>query len=174
MPGLVLPYGDVSPTIAAGVFIAPTASVIGDVEIGEGAGIWFSSVIRGDTNLIRIGAETNIQDGTIIHVDSGPFSAHIGSRVIVGHGAVLHGCTVEDDCLVGMGSRVLNGAVVERGAVVAAGALVAPGKRVKSGEMWAGSPARMMRHVRAEEIDAMTKGVATYARLAREYLAAGI
>ena len=173
MSGFVLPYGGIVPTIADDAFIAPTASVIGDVEIGAGSGIWFSAVVRGDTNHIHIGARTNIQDGAVIHGDPGPFSAHIGSDVIIGHGAILHGCTVEDGCLIGMGARILNGAVVESGAVVAAGALVAPGKRVKGGEVWAGSPARFLRRVGDTEREAMAQGVANYARLAREYRDAG-
>jgi gamma-carbonic anhydrase len=173
MSGFILPYRGIVPTIAGDVFVAPTASVIGDVEIGAGSGIWFSAVVRGDTNCIRIGERTNLQDGAVIHGDPGPFSTHIGSEVVVGHGAILHGCTVEDGCLIGMGARILNGAVVESGAVVAAGALVAPGKRVKGGEMWAGSPARFVRPVKDGEREAMAAGVANYVRLAREYREAG-
>ncbi len=169
MSGFVLPYRGVFPTIAGDAFIAPTASVIGDVEIGAGCGIWFGAVVRGDTNRIRIGARTNLQDGAVVHVDAGPFPAHIGCGVTIGHGAILHGCTVEDGCLVGMGARILNGAVVESGAVVAAGALVTPGKRVTAGDLWIGSPARFARRVSDGERDAMAAGVATYARLAREY-----
>lgn len=173
MSGFILPYRGIVPTIADDVFLAPTASVIGDVEIGAGSSIWFGAVVRADNNHIRIGARTNIQDGAVIHVDAGPFSAHMGSDVVIGHGAILHGCTVEDGCLIGMGARILNGAVVESGAVVAAGALVTPGKWVKRGDLWAGSPARFLRRVTDEERDAIAEGAATYARLAREYREAG-
>ncbi len=116
--------------------------MIGDVELGAGVGIWFHCVLRGDTNLIRIGARTNIQDGTILHVNAGKLPCLIGDDVTVGHAAIVHACTLEDRAFVGMGATVLDGAVIEDGGMLAAGALLTPGKRIGRNELWAGSPAR--------------------------------
>lgn len=173
--GLILPHRNHVPRIGKDVYIAPTATVIGDVEIGQQASIWFSVVIRGDDHEIRIGPRTNIQDGTIVHVTGGvasdAYPTHIGADVTIGHAAVIHGCTLEDRCLISMSATVLDGAVVEQGAMVAAGALVAPGKRVKAGELWAGIPARRVREITEEERTYMTEGPAHYVELGAEYLA---
>ncbi|MCH7634861.1 MAG: gamma carbonic anhydrase family protein [Alphaproteobacteria bacterium] len=174
--GLILPHRNHLPRLGKDVYIAPTATVIGDVEIGDQANIWFSVVIRGDDHEIRIGARTNIQDGTIVHITGGvagdAYPTHIGADVTIGHAAVIHGCTLEDRCLISMSATVLDGAVVEEGAMVAAGALVAPGKRVKAGELWAGVPARRVRELTAEERTYMIEVPAHYVKLAAEYLAA--
>ncbi|MEM7444233.1 MAG: gamma carbonic anhydrase family protein [Pseudomonadota bacterium] len=164
-----LPYRSILPTIDPTAFVAETASVIGDVVIGADSGIWFGCVLRGDVNVIRIGDRTNIQDGTVIHCNYDGQGAHIGSGITVGHMALLHDCTLEDDSFVGMRACVMDGAVVESGAMVAAGALVTPGKRVKSGELWAGSPARPMRALSAEERARFKWSADHYAALAREY-----
>jgi gamma-carbonic anhydrase len=178
MPALILPYKGKTPRIAPDAFIAPTAVIIGDVEIGPKASVWFGCVIRGDTNSIRIGAETNIQDGTIIHCNHYPEGADrsalgyrttIGARITVGHMAMLHACVLEDDCFIGMRSAVIDGAVVESGAMVAAGAMITPGKRVKRGELWAGSPAKLMRGLSADEIAGFAYSVNHYCRLAESY-----
>ncbi len=175
MCGLIIPYRGILPRIAETVFIAATATVIGDVEIGADSGIWFAAVLRGDVNEIRIGEGTNIQDGAIIHVSSGrvgssaKLGTFIGSGVTVGHMAVLHACTIGDDAFIGMGATVMDGAVVEDGAMVAAGALVTPGKRVKSGELWAGLPARRWRDLSPDDLVSMTDSAAHYVELAREY-----
>lgn len=152
-------------------FIAPGAAVIGDVHIGADTGVWFGCVIRGDVQSIRIGERTNIQDGTVIHVtrDTGPTT--IGSGVTIGHSALLHACTLEDNCFIGMRATVMDGAVVESGAMVAAGALVTPGKRVLSGQLWAGSPARYFRDLTIEEKAFFPVSAENYVRHAREYLA---
>ncbi|HEC14891.1 MAG TPA: gamma carbonic anhydrase family protein [Rhodospirillales bacterium] len=177
---LILPYKGVLPRIGAGVFIAPGAVVIGDVEIGADCGIWFGAVVRGDVNEIRIGARTNIQDGTIIHVSSGrvgkapKLATYIGSDVTVGHKAVLHACSIGDGAFIGMGATVMDGAVVEEGAMVAACALVTPGKRVGSGQLWAGAPARFVRRLGDDDRKSITDSVPHYCRLARTYLSAGI
>lgn len=147
-----------SPKIHETAFVAETAAVIGNVEIGSNSSIWYGVVIRGDMNYIRIGANTNIQDGTVIHVDSEGEHWHgrptlIGDNVTVGHRVMLHACTLEDNSFVGMSATVLDGAVVESGAMVAAGALVTPGKRVLKGQLWGGMPARYMRDLRQEEKD---------------------
>ncbi len=170
MFGLILPYRKVLPTIASEVFVAHTATVIGDVEIGEKSSLWYGVVVRGDVHEIRIGARTNIQDGTIVHVTGGAFGTYIGSGVLIAHGAVIHGCTLEDGCFIGMAATVMDGAVVESGAMVAAGALVTPGKRVETGQVWGGSPARYMRHMSGEETALIPKLVVHYIDLAAEYM----
>ena len=135
----------VAPRIAADAFIAPTAAVIGDVEIGAQSGVWFQCVIRGDTNLIRIGARTNVQDGTIIHVNPGDERTVIGDDVTIGHAAIIHACTLHDRAFVGMGATVLDGAVIESGGVLGAGGLLSPGKVIGRNELWVGAPARLKR-----------------------------
>jgi len=174
MPALIKPHGDLTPQIAPDAFIAETAVVIGDVEIGAGASIWYGCVLRGDTNSIKIGARTNIQDGTIIHVNHEREGAvgtktTIGRDVTVGHMALLHACTIEDGSFVGMKACVMDGVVVESGGMVAAGALVTPGKRVKKGELWAGSPAKLMRPLTEREIAYFTYSAQHYAELAQSY-----
>lgn len=167
--GLVLPYRDLWPTLHDSVFVAATATVIGDVAIGANSSLWFGAVVRGDVNEIRIGAGSNVQDGTIIHVTKGGRGTYIGDGVTVGHAAVLHACTLEDASFVGMGATLLDGVVVETGGMVAAGALVPPGKRVRAGELWAGSPAKAMRALKPAEAANIPETAARYAALAREY-----
>ncbi len=174
MAGLILPYRCVMPTIADDVFVAPTASIIGDVEIGPESSIWFGVTIRGDMNVIRIGRRSNVQDGTVIHIESTTHSTFIGDDVNIGHGAIVHACTLEDGCFIGMGAIVMDGAVVESKAMVAAQALVTPGKRVKSGELWAGVPAKFMRPLDNDDLDDMARVTLLYVQLAKEYLEAGI
>ena len=170
MSGLIMPYGGKHPEIAADAFIAPNAAVIGDVAVGAQSSIWFGCTVRGDGNFIRIGARTNIQDGTVIHVDSASLPTIIGDDVTVGHMALIHACTLEDGSFIGMGATVMDGAVVESGAMVAAGALVTPGKRVPAGELWAGSPAKMWRDLGDHERATLTDAAAHYVALARDYL----
>ncbi len=140
------------PRVAPDAFVAPTAAVIGNVEIGAGASIWFHCVLRGDTNLIRVGARSNIQDGSILHADPGEgMECLVGEDVTVGHGAIVHACRLEDRAFVGIGAIVLNGAVIEGGGVLAAGAVLTPGKRVGAGELWAGAPAKLLRVLGEED-----------------------
>lgn len=169
MSGLLLPYRGIHPQIAASAFIAQNAVITGNVEIGEESGIWYGCIIRGDVHEVRIGARTNIQDGTVIHCTRDRHGCYVGSNVTVGHGAILHACTLQDDCFVGMGAILLDESVVETGGMVAAGALVPPKKVVKSGELWAGNPARMMRKLSQEEIDYFPKSAQHYVELANEY-----
>ncbi len=169
MPGLILPFKGTLPTIDAECFIAPNATIIGDVVIGKGSNVWFGVVIRGDVHEIRIGERTNIQDGTIVHVTSGKFGTYIGSDITIGHGAVLHACTLEDGCFIGMGATILDGAVVESGAMVAAGAVVTPGKRVKASELWAGNPAKLLRELKPEDVAFFPKSAENYVNLANQY-----
>ena len=135
----------VAPRIAPDAFIAPTAALIGNVEIGAHSNVWFHCVLRGDTNLIRVGRRTNIQDGTIVHVNEGDFATIIGDDVTIGHAAIVHACTLHDRAFVAMGATVLDGAVIEEGGVLAAGALLTPRKRIGRMEFWQGSPARLVR-----------------------------
>jgi gamma-carbonic anhydrase len=168
--GPLYAFEGVVPKIASGVWIAPSAAVIGDVEIGEQSGIWFHCVLRGDTNFIRIGQRTNIQDGTIIHVNSGSFPTIIGDDVTVGHAAIVHACTLEDRAFVGMGATVLDGAVIEEGGMLAAGALLTPNKRIGRNEMWQGSPARLTRVMSAEERAKFDQTAKHYVELAARFM----
>ncbi|MBM3566303.1 MAG: gamma carbonic anhydrase family protein [Alphaproteobacteria bacterium] len=171
---LILPYKGILPKIDKTCFLAPTAAVMGDVEIGAETGVWFAVTIRGDMNVIRIGRRVNIQDGTVVHVDSRKYGTFIGDNVTIGHGAIIHACTLESDSFVGMQACVMDGAVVERGAMVAAGALVPPGKIVKAGQLWAGSPARFVRQCGEKENMMIERVPPEYRALAQRYLDAGI
>ncbi|HKT42927.1 MAG TPA: gamma carbonic anhydrase family protein [Rhodanobacteraceae bacterium] len=171
-------YRGVLPKPGARVYIDPAATVIGDVELGDDVSIWPVAVVRGDVERIRIGARSNVQDGAVLHVThDGPYTpgGHpciIGADVTIGHGAVVHACTVDDCCLIGMHATILDGAVVRRHAFVGAGALVAPGKVVGEGELWIGNPARCVRKLGDGEIEALRYSAAHYVKLKDEYLAA--
>ena len=171
-------YGNTSPDIAASALVDETALVIGDVSIAEDASLWPMVVARGDVNSITIGARTNIQDGTILHVshDSefapGGFPLTIGADVTVGHQAILHGCTVEDRCLIGMAATLMDGAIVRSGAIVGAGSLVPPGQEVEGGYLWVGTPARRVRPLREQERGFLEYSAKHYVELKNEYLAA--
>lgn len=169
MPALIRPHHGVTPVIARHAFIAETAVLVGDVAIGDEASIWYGCVLRGDGHYIRVGAGSNVQDGTIVHIATGKHPCLIGAGVTIGHAAVIHACTLEDDSFVGMGATVMDGAVVERHAMVAAGALVTPGKIVRSGELWAGSPAKRMRDLSPAEIENIHTSAAHYRELAQSY-----
>lgn len=163
----IIPFAGKTPRIHPSAFIAPGCRIIGDVEIGEQASIWYNCVIRADVNFIRIGARTNIQDGSIIHCDSdkdgaGGFPTIIGDDVLIGHIAMIHGCTLRDRAFVGLGSIVMDGCTVESDAMVAAGALLSPGKRVPARQLWAGRPAKYMRDLTDEAVAGMRQGVAHY------------
>ncbi len=165
------PFGSHVPHIADDVFVAPGAQLIGRVTIGAGSSIWFNCVLRGDVGAIAVGARSNIQDGSIVHVTGGRFDTHIGDDVLIGHGCIIHGCRIESGAFIGMGAIVLDGAVVEGGGMLAAGALLTPGKRVPAGELWAGRPAKYLRALSSEEMAANRAGAAGYARLAQLYRA---
>jgi len=169
-------YRDVLPKLGTRVYVDPAATVIGDVELGDDVSIWPGAVLRGDVERIRVGARSNVQDGAILHVThDGPYTPGgspclIGADVTVGHGAILHACTIEDCCLVGMHATVLDGAVVSRHAFVGAGALVAPGKIVGEGELWIGNPARCVRRLNDTEIEALHYSARHYVELKDDYL----
>ena len=182
MGPVILPYRNILPRIDPSAFVAPGAIVIGDVEIGAHANIWFNCVIRGDDAPIRIGAGANIQDGTIVHVTyekgaPGELGEHIecviGDDAAIGHMALLHACRLEPGAFVGMKACVMDRAIVESGAMVAAGAVVTPRKRVKAGELWAGTPARFARLLKPEEQEYMRWVPTHYHELAEEYRAKG-
>jgi carbonic anhydrase/acetyltransferase-like protein (isoleucine patch superfamily) len=169
--GPVFAFEGYTPRIAPDVFIAPTAAVIGNVEIGAGSGVWFHCVLRGDTNVIRIGARCNIQDGTIIHVEGTDLATIIGDEVSIGHAAIVHACTLKDRAFVAMGATVLNGAVIEEGGMLGAGSLLPPGKVIGPNELWVGSPARLKRVMSAEERAGWDQTAVHYANLAARFRA---
>lgn len=166
---VILPYRGIQPTIAPDAFIADNAVIIGDVEIGAGSSIWFGCVLRGDVNSIRIGQNTNIQDGTVVHVSRTGKGTQIGDGVTVGHLALLHDCRVEDGAFVGMKACLMDGAYLESGAMLAAGGLLTPGKRIPSGELWAGNPAKLLRPLSVAEKEMIPNSATHYAALATEY-----
>jgi len=159
------------PVLGRGVFLAETCAVIGDVELGDEASVWYGAVVRGDVMPIRIGARTNIQDNTVIHVTSGKYGTVIGADCTIGHAAIIHACTVEEFCLVGMGATLLDGCVIGRGSFVGAGALVTPGTVIPPGSLVLGSPAKVKRPITDDEREQIEYGAAHYVELTRDYLA---
>src|SRR3972149_8406882 len=147
---MILPYNGQRPQLASGVYIAESADLIGDVAIGRDSSVWFRVVIRGDVNWIRIGARTNIQDGSVLHVMKDEYPLQIGDNVTIGHATVLHGCTIESRCLIGMGSVILNNAKIGAGSIIAAGSLVPEGTVVPPGSLFMGPPGRFRRALPAE------------------------
>jgi len=158
------------PSFGPGAWAAPSADLVGDVRLGARASVWFGAVLRGDNTPLILGEETNFQDGAVGHSDAG-FPLTIGARVTVGHQAILHGCTVADDCLIGMGARLLNGAVIGPECIVGAGALVTEGKHFERGSLIVGAPARVMRQLTDEERQLLRASAAHYAEEAQRYAA---
>jgi carbonic anhydrase/acetyltransferase-like protein (isoleucine patch superfamily) len=161
---------DLAPQLAAGAWAAPSADLIGDVRLGVRASVWFGAVLRGDNTPLILGEETNFQDGAIGHSDA-DFPLTIGARVTIGHQAILHGCIVHDDCLIGMGARILNGAIIESECIVGAGALITEGKTFPAGSLIVGAPARAVRQVTQEERALLRASAAHYAEKAQRYAA---
>lgn len=166
---LILPYKGMMPKIHPSAFIAENAVIIGDVEIGANVGIWYGCVVRADVNSIKIGEGTNIQDGTIIHVNRKDGPTIIGKGITVGHMALLHACTLYDHSFVGMGAKVIDYTTIETHGMIAAGAVLSPRKTIKSGELWAGVPAKLLRKMTQEEIDYIKISEKNYIKLAQEY-----
>lgn len=172
------PYLDHLPTFGERVYVDPAATVIGKVALGDDVSIWPTCVVRGDVNFIRIGARTNIQDGTVIHVSHdgphaklGGFATVIGADVTIGHKAIVHACEIEDAVLIGMGAVLLDGSVVRKHGFVGAGALISPGKVVGEAELWLGNPARKVRVLSDAEIEGLYYSAQHYVRLKDQYLA---
>ena len=173
----VRPYLDQHPQLGQRVYIDEAARVIGDVVLGDDVSVWPFTVIRGDVNYVRIGDRTNVQDGTVIHVSHdgphaklGGFATVIGADCTIGHKAIVHACRIEDACLVGMGSTVLDGAVIQQHGFLGAGALLPPGKVMGEGEMWLGAPAKFARKLSDAEIQALFYSAGHYVKLKDEYL----
>jgi carbonic anhydrase/acetyltransferase-like protein (isoleucine patch superfamily) len=166
---MVIAYGDHLPRIDPAAYIQTSAQIIGDVEIGPHSSVWFNVVIRGDVYPIRIGARTNIQDSSTLHVTGGRWGTSIGDEVTVGHGVILHGCRVADRCLIGIGAILLDGVEVEADCLIAAGSLVAPGTRIPSGHLAKGSPAKVARPLRADELAHLKQSAANYVEHAASY-----
>ena len=173
----IRPFQGILPTLGLRVLVDDAATVIGDVVLGDDVSIWPGTVVRGDVNHIRIGARTNVQDGSILHVSHdgpygqpGGFALLIGEDVTIGHGAIVHACVIEDACLIGMGSIILDGAIIRRNGFVGAGAVVPPGKTVGSGELWLGNPAKCVRRLEPREIEQLYYSAQHYVRLKDKYL----
>lgn len=164
--GVVRPFRGVHPTLGAGAFVADTASVIGDVVLGEQASVWYGAVLRGDVAPIRIGRRSNVQDGSVVHATTDLSTTVLGDDVTVGHRVVLHGCTIEDRVLVGMGSIVLDLAVIEHDVIVGAGSLVPPNARLESGWLYLGSPVKKVRPLRDTHHAMILAGWQSYVELA--------
>ena len=164
---MIYDLGDRQPRSKA-LFIAPDAAVIGSVELGEDSSVWYGAVLRGDTEPIRIGARSNIQDGTVVHTDDG-FPTTVGDGVTVGHNVILHGCTIEDGCTIGMGAILLNGSRVGANSLVAAGALLPEGREYPSDSLIMGVPARAVRNLTQEEHARVADGAEIYQQRAREH-----
>lgn len=159
-------FEDLRPRIAEDAFIAPNAAIIGDVEIGALSSVWFGCTLRGDLNYIRIGARTNVQDNSVLHINALTHPCIVGDDVTIGHAAIVHACTIENHGFVGMGATVLDGAVIEEGGMLAAHALLSPGKRIGRNELWAGVPAKFIRVLNERDLT-------NYAVLAERYVDAG-
>ncbi len=165
----IIPYNDQIPALHASVFVADGAKIIGDVKIGENSSIWFNAVIRADVNFIHIGSRTNIQDNSVLHVTSKTAPLNIGSNVTIGHNAVLHGCTIDDYCLIGMGAIVLDRAHVHQNSMIAAGAIVLEGFDVPEGTLVAGIPAKVKRTLTEEEKQFICQSAANYVDYVQAY-----
>ncbi|MCE5335297.1 MAG: gamma carbonic anhydrase family protein [Desulfobacteraceae bacterium] len=169
----ILPYRNVLPQLGENVFIAPGAWVIGDVVIGDNSSVWFNTVVRGDVHYIRIGSQTCVQDNSTLHVTPKSFPLNIGNRVVIGHKAIVHGSTVEDECLIGMNAVILDGCKIGTGSVIAAGSLLPPGFEVPPGSVVMGSPAKIKKQAGDAARELIRRAWSHYCDLALEYLTAG-
>ena len=159
--GNLLPHGDKFPELAPSAWVAPGAYVVGDVHLGEESSVWYGAALRGDTEPIRVGARTNIQDGCILHADPG-YPAIVGDDCVVGHNAIVHGCEIANGCLIGMGATILNGARIGEGSIVAAGALVPEGREYPPRSLIVGIPAKAVKEVGEEQSRSIEHGVREY------------
>ncbi len=166
---MIIQYRDIKPKLHPSTFVDQSAMVIGDVEIGEDSSIWFMSIVRGDVNYIRIGENTNIQDQCMIHVTKDKFPTHIGSNITIGHRVTMHGCTIRDNCLIGMGAIILDDAEIGENSIIGAGSIVTPGTKIPPGSVAMGSPAKVVREVRPSDADIFEPPLKQYTRLALDY-----
>jgi carbonic anhydrase/acetyltransferase-like protein (isoleucine patch superfamily) len=169
---LLLPHAGRRPQLGREVFLAPTASIIGDVRLGDRASVWYGCVLRGDVHEIVVGPDTNVQDGVVMHGTLGEWPVHVGARVSIGHSASVHGCVIEDGCLIGIGARVLDGARIGAGSLVAAGAVVREGTIVPPGSLVLGLPAAVKRALSAREVEILRRTPERYRALAESARAA--
>jgi carbonic anhydrase/acetyltransferase-like protein (isoleucine patch superfamily) len=170
----IVPFNGKTPQIHETAFVAPGCRIIGDVTIGAGSSVWYNCVLRGDVNRIVVGERSNIQDGTVVHCDSGDgrrpgFPMIIGDDVLVGHMAMIHGALLHDKSFVGLGAIVMDGCEIESGGMIAAGGMLTPGKKILAGEMWGGRPAKKMRDLTEEQQAVNGLGTAHYAMLCQEH-----
>ncbi|UCD36955.1 MAG: gamma carbonic anhydrase family protein [Fidelibacterota bacterium] len=168
---MILAFNGTHPAIPTSAFVAPSVDVIGDVSLGEEANLWFGTVVRGDIHYVRIGRRTNIQDNCTVHVTEHDYPTVVGDEVTVGHNVVLHGCIIEDRCLIGMGAVVMDDVEVGAGSLIAGGAVLIPGTRVPPGSLFAGVPAKFRREVTDEERQLIIDRAEEYVALARQYQA---
>lgn len=168
---VILPVNGISPRLGENVFVAPNATIVGDVEMGAECTVWFNAVIRGDVHTIRIGNRTNIQDGAILHCTYQKAPLSIGNEVSIGHGAIVHGCTVHDRVLIGMGAKVLDHAVIESEVIIAAGALVLENFRAESGWLYAGIPAKKIKPLTDEQKEMLKRTANHYVMYGSWYTA---
>jgi len=164
-------FNQKSPSVGEGTFVAETAVLVGDVEVGKRSSLWYGVVLRGDVFHIRIGDEVSIQDNSVVHVTSGQHPALVGNRVTVGHSVVLHGCEVGDGCIIGMGAIIMDRAIIGKNCIVGAGALVTPGTEIGEGQLVIGSPARAKRALTQDELRWIQSSADHYVELASRYLA---
>ena len=169
----ILPFRNIWPRFAPSAYVAPGASVIGDVEMAEQASLWFGGVIRGDVNYVRVGSRSNIQDGSVVHLECEQ-GTYVGQYVTVGHKAILHACTIDDEVLVGMGAIVMDGARIGARSIIGAGALVTMGTEVPPGSLVLGSPAKIVKNLTEDEQKSLKKWADNYVDLSRRYREEGI
>lgn len=166
---MIIKYKNYDPVIAQNVFVAPNCTIIGRCTVEEDCSIWFNAVIRADVNEIKIGRNTNVQDGCVLHCDH-DYDVSIGSNVTIGHNAIVHGCKIGSKCIIGMGATILDGAVIGDNCIVGANSLITSRKQIPSGSMVIGSPAKVVRELTAEEIEGIRKSVAEYVILSKEFI----
>jgi carbonic anhydrase/acetyltransferase-like protein (isoleucine patch superfamily) len=166
---MIYKYKDEKPEIHESCFIAPSADIIGSVSIGKESSVWFGVVIRGDGNYIKIGKGSNIQDNSIVHINSQSSPTIIGDNVTVGHGVILHGCKLEDNCLIGMGATILDGAIIGQNTLIGAGSIVTGGKKIPEGVLCLGTPAKVIRKLTEEEVQEIKEAAKHYVMLSKDY-----
>ncbi len=167
---MILSYKDIKPSIDSSAFIAESADIIGDVTVGKKSSIWYKTVARGDVNYIKIGDMTNIQDGCLLHVTTDTYPLIVGDNVTVGHGAILHGCKIGNNCLIGMGAIILDDAHIAEGCIIGAGAVVPEHSRIEPGTLLVGIPAKAKRKLSDDEIKAILQGAKNYVNLIKDYI----